>query len=134
MAPGVGGLPAAEREVEVAGPVAEFMRSLSPKMLAQLRLGLRAFEWLPFPRRFSRLDAAGARALPARLERSRWGLKHELLLMAKVFSTLGYAVTPRVRGRSGSRRAAGWPTAPCPSRPARSATRRRRPAARNATW
>ena len=28
-------------------------------MLLQLRLGLRAFEWLPFPRRFSRLDQAG---------------------------------------------------------------------------
>ena len=97
MAPGVGGLPAAEREVEVAGPVAEFMRSLSPKMLGQLRLALRAFEWLPFPRRFSRLDAAGRERFLLRLERSRWGLKHELLLMAKVFATLGYAVTDPVR-------------------------------------
>ncbi len=97
MAPGVGGLPAAERDVEVAGPVAEFMRSLSPVMLLQLRLALHAFEWLPFPRRFSRLDAEGRERALQKLERSRNPLKHELLLMAKIFSTLGYAVTPPVR-------------------------------------
>lgn len=97
MAPGVDGLPAAERDVAVAPPVAEFMLSLSPEMLGQLRLGLRAFEWLPFPRRFSRLDAAGRERVLQRLERSRWGLKHELLLMAKILSTLGYAVAPPVR-------------------------------------
>jgi len=101
MAPGVGGLPVAERDVEVSGPVAEFMRSLSPKALGQMRLGLRIFEWLPFPRRFSHLDAAARDRFLQRLERSRLGLKHELLLMAKVLSTLGYAVTPQVRGAIG---------------------------------
>ncbi|MFN8217225.1 MAG: GMC family oxidoreductase [Solirubrobacterales bacterium] len=97
MAPGVGGLPAAERDVPVAGPVAEFMRSLSPRVRRQLRLALRAFEWLPFPHRFSRLDAAGRERFLLGLERSRNPLKHELLLMAKVFSTLGYAAAPAVR-------------------------------------
>ncbi len=97
MAPGVDGLPAAERDVAVAPPVAELMRSFSPQVLAQLRLGLRAFEWLPFPRRFSRLDPAGRERFLQRLERSRWGVKHELLLLAKVLSTLGYAATPPVR-------------------------------------
>ncbi|MGE5408734.1 MAG: GMC family oxidoreductase N-terminal domain-containing protein [Syntrophothermus sp.] len=96
MAPGVGGLPAAERDVEVAGPVGEFLRSLSPRVLLQLRLGLRAFEWLPFPRRFSRLDEARRERFLRRLERSRSRLKHELVLMAKVLSTLGYAVRPEV--------------------------------------
>ena len=70
-------------------------------MLTRVRLGLRAFEWLPFPWRFSRLDPAPARtscgAWSARASR----LHHELLLMAKIFSTLGYASTPEVEERIG---------------------------------
>jgi choline dehydrogenase-like flavoprotein len=97
MAPGVDGLPVAERDVDVSGPVAEFLTSVSPGVLAQLKLGLRAFEWLPFPRRFSRLDAAGRERFLQRMERSKLSFKHDLLLMAKVFSTLGYAVTPPVQ-------------------------------------
>ncbi len=101
MAPGIDGLPAAEREVDVSGPVAEFLRSVPPPMLRQLRLGLRAFEWLPFPRRFSRMDQAGRERFLERLASSRRSLKHDLLLMAKLFSTLGYAVTPEVQARVG---------------------------------
>lgn len=101
MAPGVDGLPRAERDVDVSGPVAEFLRSLSPRVLLRLRLGLRAFEWLPFPWRFSRLEPAAAEDFLRRLEGSRLALHHELLLMAKVLSTLGYAVAPEVRGRIG---------------------------------
>ncbi|HMI81433.1 MAG TPA: GMC family oxidoreductase [Solirubrobacterales bacterium] len=102
MAPGVDGLPAAEREVDVSGPVAEFLRSLSPPVLLRLRLGLRAFEWLPFPWRFSRLDQEAAEDFLAKLERSRLSLHHDLLLMAKVFSTLGYAIVPAVEARIGT--------------------------------
>jgi choline dehydrogenase-like flavoprotein len=101
MAPGIDGLPAAEREVEVSGPVARFLTSLSPRILVRLRLGLFAFEWLPFPWRFSRLDPVAREDFLHRLERSRFRLHHELLLMAKILSTLGYAVTPRVRERIG---------------------------------
>ncbi len=101
MAPGVEGLPAAERDVDVSGPVAEFLASTSPRVLARLRLGLRAFEWLPFPWRFSRLDLAAREDFLRRMEGSRLGLLHDLLLMAKVFSTLGYAVIPEVRERIG---------------------------------
>lgn len=101
MAPGVDGLPRAERDVDVSGPVARFLGSVSPSVLLRLRLGLRAFEWLPFPRRFSRLDQAGAEAFLQRLERSRFSLSHDLLLMAKLFSTLGYAVKPEVQERIG---------------------------------
>jgi choline dehydrogenase-like flavoprotein len=101
MAPGIDGLPAAEREVEVSGPVARFLTSLSPRVLLRLRLGLHAFEWLPFPWRFSRLDPVAREDFLHRLERSRFRLHHELLLMAKVLSTLGYAVTPPVRERIG---------------------------------
>ena len=101
MAPAVGGLPAAERDVDVSGPVAEFLKSLSPRMLTRVRLALRAFEWLPFPWRFSRLDAEARDDFLRRMERSSFRLHHELLLLAKVFSTLGYAVLPEVEERIG---------------------------------
>ncbi|HEY2053355.1 MAG TPA: GMC family oxidoreductase [Solirubrobacterales bacterium] len=102
MAPGIDGAPAAEREVAVAGPVAEFLRSVPPSFLLQLRLGLRAFEWMPFPHRFSRLDQAGRERVLRRLETSHLALKHDLLLMAKLFSTLGYSVAPEVEARVGN--------------------------------
>lgn len=101
MAPGIDGLPAAEREVDVSGPVAAFLRSAPPPVLFRLRLGLRAFEWLPFPWRFSRLGPEAAEDFLRRLEGSRLPLHHDLLLMAKLFSTLGYAVVPAVEARIG---------------------------------
>ncbi|MGD9734535.1 MAG: GMC family oxidoreductase N-terminal domain-containing protein [Solirubrobacterales bacterium] len=101
MAPGIDGLPAAERDVEVSGPVAEFLRSTSPSFLVQVRLGLRAFEWLPFPWRFSRLSPEQAEDFLRRLEGSRLGFHHDLLLLAKVLATLGYAVTAPVQARIG---------------------------------
>ncbi len=101
MAPGLDGLPAAEREVDVSGPVAEFLGCVSPRVLARIRLGLRAFELLPFPWRFSRLDLPAREDFLQRMEDSRLGIYHELLLMGKVFATLGYAVTPEVEQRIG---------------------------------
>ncbi|MFP5388988.1 MAG: GMC family oxidoreductase N-terminal domain-containing protein, partial [Thermoleophilia bacterium] len=101
MAPGLDGLPAAEREIDVSGPVAEFLRTASPRALARIRLGLRAFEWLPFPWRFSRLDAAAREDFLRGMETSRFGLHHELLLMAKAFATLGSAIAPKVEERVG---------------------------------
>jgi choline dehydrogenase-like flavoprotein len=101
MAPAVDGLPAAEREIEVSGPVGQFLTSLSPRVLTRVRLGLRAFEWLPFPWRFSRLDPAAREDFLHRMERSRFSLYHELLLMAKTFTTLGYAIDPQVEKRLG---------------------------------
>ena len=103
MAPGIEGLPAAERDVEVSGPVARFLTSTSPRILARLRLGLRAFEWLPFPWRFSRLDLAAREDFLRRMDGSHLRLFHDLLLMAKVLSTLGYAVIPEVSERIGFR-------------------------------
>ncbi|HET7589317.1 MAG TPA: GMC family oxidoreductase [Solirubrobacterales bacterium] len=102
MAPGIDGLPAAERDIDVSGPVAGFLRSLSPPVLLRLRLGLRAFEWLPFPWRFSRLDPEAAGDFLGKLERSRFPLHHDLLLMAKLLSTLGYAAAPAVEARVGT--------------------------------
>src|ERR1700749_3213502 len=102
MAPGIDGLPVAERDVDVSGPVANFLGSVSPRVLLRLRLGLRAFEWLPFPWRFSRLDQESAEDFLRRLDSSRLSLHHDLLLMAKLFSTLGYAVVPEVEMRIGT--------------------------------
>ncbi|HKF81588.1 MAG TPA: GMC family oxidoreductase, partial [Solirubrobacterales bacterium] len=102
MAPGIDGMPAAERDVDVSGPVAGFIGSLSPRLLLRLRLGLRAFEWLPFPWRFSRLDPAAAADFLRKLDASRFPLHHDLLLMGKLFSTLGYAVAPEVEARVGT--------------------------------
>ncbi len=101
MAPGLDGLPAAEREVDVSGPVAEFLRSVSPRVLTRLRLALRLFNLLPFPWRFSRLDLGAREDFLRRMERSRFSLYHELLVMAKLFSTLGYTVLPEVEERIG---------------------------------
>jgi choline dehydrogenase-like flavoprotein len=101
MAPGLDGLPAAERDVDVSGPVAEFLRSVPPRSLTRIKLGLRAFEWLPFPWRFSRLDARTRDSFLRGMDESRFALHHELLLMAKVFATLGYAVVPEVEERIG---------------------------------
>jgi choline dehydrogenase-like flavoprotein len=103
MAPGLDGLPAAEREVDVSGPVAEFLCSVSPRALTRIRLGLRVFELLPFPWRFSRLDLEARERFLRGMETSRLGLYHELLLMAKVLTTFGYAVQPRVEQRIGLR-------------------------------
>lgn len=101
MAPGIDGLPAGEREVDVSGPISRFLATTSPRVLIRLRLGLRAFEWLPFPWRFSRLDPEAAEEFLHKLEGSRLSFHHDLLLMAKLFSTLGYAVTPEVEERIG---------------------------------
>jgi choline dehydrogenase-like flavoprotein len=101
MAPAVDGLPAAERDVDVSGPVGRLLTSLSPRVLARLRLALRVFEWLPFPWRFSRLDLQAREDFLNRMERSRFSLYHELLLMAKTFTTLGYAVDAGVVARLG---------------------------------
>ncbi len=102
MAPGIDGLPAAERDVDVSGSVAGFIGSLSPPLLLRLRLGLRAFEWLPFPWRFSRLDPEATQDFLRKLDASRFPLHHDLLLMGKLFSTLGYAVAPEVEARIGT--------------------------------
>src|SRR3954469_1699716 len=102
MAPGLDGLPAAERDFDVSGPVAKFLESVSPPVLLRLRLGLRAFEWLPFPWRFSRLEPEAAADFLHRLDRSRLPLHHDLLLMAKILSTLGYAAAPAVEARIGT--------------------------------
>ena len=73
MGPGIDGLPAAERDIDASGPVAVFLTSISPRVLWRIRLGLRVFEWLPFPWRFSHLDLAARDDFLRRMEESRSG-------------------------------------------------------------
>ncbi|HEY8779036.1 MAG TPA: GMC family oxidoreductase [Solirubrobacterales bacterium] len=101
MAPGYDGLPSAQRDVDVAGPVARFISALPPRNLSRVRLALRLFEWLPFPWRFSRLDLAAREDFLDKLDGSRFGPSHDLLLLAKVLFTLGYAIVPAVKERVG---------------------------------
>jgi len=101
MAPGYDGLPRAQRDVDVAGPVGRFISALPPRNLSRVRLALRLFEWLPFPWRFSRLDLAAREDFLDKLDGSRFGPSHELLLLAKVLCTLGYAIVPAVKERVG---------------------------------
>ena len=102
MAPGVEGLPAAERDVDTSGPVIELLAALPARTLVRIRLGLHAIDWLPFPWRFSRLGPEAGGEFLQRMEGSRLDFHHQLLLMAKVLSTLGYAVSPQVQARIGS--------------------------------
>jgi choline dehydrogenase-like flavoprotein len=101
MAPGYDGLPAAQREVDVVGPVARFLSELPGRNLSRLKLALRLFDWLPFPWRFSRLDLVAREDFLQKLEASRFGPHHDLLVMAKVLCTFGYAVAPEVKERVG---------------------------------
>ncbi len=101
MAPAIDGLPAAEVDIDVSGRVGRFLTSLSPRMLSRIKLGLRAFEWLPFPWRFSRLERGAREDFMRRMEGSRFAIYHELVLMAKTFGTLGYAVDPVVEDQLG---------------------------------
>ena len=68
MAPGIDGLPAAEREVDVSGPVARFLAAVSPRVLLRLRSGCGPSSGCRSRWRFSRLDAAAREDFLHRLE------------------------------------------------------------------
>lgn len=62
-----------------------------------MRLALLAFEWLPFPWRFSRMSVDARSAYMAKMEESRFALYRDLLLLAKLLSMVGWARDERVR-------------------------------------
>jgi choline dehydrogenase-like flavoprotein len=110
MAPGVDGLPPAvgnddgvdrAAAVDIAPALLRYLAALPPGRVNTIRLALRAFEWLPFPWRFSRADLAARQEFLARVEQSRWWVKRDLLLLLKVLTGLGYANRPEVRSRLG---------------------------------
>jgi choline dehydrogenase-like flavoprotein len=101
MAPGAAGLPAAEATVPVADRMAGFLSVLPPRTLRIVRLGLRAFDWLPFPYRFSRLGLEARERYLADLDGAHSALVGDLLLLLKVVAGLGYAADPRVAAAVG---------------------------------
>jgi hypothetical protein len=101
MAPGVGALPAAESEVPVAESFARYAATLEPRTLRQIRLALRAFEWLPFPWRFSRSSLEARERFLSDMERSRLSLHRDLLLLIKILAGTHYARDRRVRAAVG---------------------------------
>jgi choline dehydrogenase-like flavoprotein len=101
MAPGVGALPAAEAEVPVAEPIARYLRSMPSGAVRRIRLALLAFEWLPFPWRFSRASIEARQEFLRRLDRSPRWLHSNLLLFLKVLAGLGYGNDDRVRAAVG---------------------------------
>ncbi len=103
MGPGFGELPQEGVDADVAGRIAAFVPALAPRTRFAIRMGLRAFEWLPFPWRFSRLDDATRADFLARMEESRSSLHHELLLLAKLLFNLGYAEVAAVHEVIGDR-------------------------------
>lgn len=101
MAPGVGPLPAAEREIPVADSFARYAATLEPRTLQLIRLALRAFEWLPFPWRFSSASLEARERFLSDMERSRWSLHRDLLLLMKVLAGTHYGRDERVRAAVG---------------------------------
>jgi choline dehydrogenase-like flavoprotein len=101
--PGHHGLPAAEREVPVAEPVAAFLSRLPARTVSTLRLALRAFEWAPFPWRFSRMSLEARCDYLAKMERSRLGVYRELVLLAKLLAMVGWARDARASAAVGYR-------------------------------
>jgi choline dehydrogenase-like flavoprotein len=97
IVPGEDGLPAAESQVPVAKPLARFLSRLPARTVQVVRLALRAFEWLPFPWRFSRLSVEARGEYMAKMEGSRFSLYRDLLLLAKLLAMVGWARDERVR-------------------------------------
>src|SRR5687768_17013333 len=98
MAPGAHGMPPAAgpetqspEAVDVAGALAEYLRGLPARRVALVRLALRAFEWLPFPWRFSRSSLAARQDFLRKMDASSSWIRQDLLLLLKVLVGSGYA-------------------------------------------
>jgi hypothetical protein len=112
MAPGFGRLPAAAGParngspvnpdaIEVAKPVDRFLATLPRRNVRQVRLALRALDWLPFPWRFSRASLDARQDFLRRLEGSSLPYAADLLLFLKVLAGLGYGNDRRVQAAVG---------------------------------
>ncbi len=114
MAPGFGALPPAagpDRKgvapkvdaVEIAEPLNRYLEGLPRRSVRQVRLALRAIDWLPFPWRFSRASLEARQDFLRRFETSTLPFAADLLLFLKVLTGLGYGNDPRVRAAVGYR-------------------------------
>ena len=77
--------------------MARFLSRLPARTVQVVRLALRAFEWLPFPWRFSRISVEARSQYLARMEGSGFALYRDLLLLAKLLAMVGWARDERVR-------------------------------------
>src|SRR5215207_5078996 len=130
MAPGAHGMPPAsgiagprDGTVDVAGSLAGYLSGLPPRRVLLVRLALRAFEWSPFPWRFSRSGLEARQDFLRRMDESHSWLRQDLLLLLKVLTGSGYANDRRVLAASGSTTScrvesngAGTAAAPAPLR------------------
>lgn len=91
--------------VDVAGPLARYLAGLPARRVALIRLALKAFEWSPFPWRFSRSSLEARQDFMRRMDASTSWLRQDLLLLIKVLVGSGYANDARVRAAAGSRAA-----------------------------
>ena len=89
MEPGAGPLPPASR-LELGEPLSAFVGGLPPRGRLLVRLALRAFEWLPFPWRFSRRSLDARRDFLREMERSDSAWRQDLLLFLKVLVGVAY--------------------------------------------
>jgi choline dehydrogenase-like flavoprotein len=118
MAPGLGPLPAAGRDLDVTGPIAAYVAGLPRRERRQIALALRAFDWLSFPWRFSRSSLDARIDFLEHLEGARLSLIQDLLLFLKILVGLGYGREPRVTAaigyemRCAVRDGSGEPAAP----------------------
>ena len=111
MAPGTSGMPPARGPegggpdtVDVAGPLARYLAGLPARRVLLVRLALRAFEWSPFPWRFSRASLEARQDFLRRMDESRSWIRQDLLLLLKVLIGSGYANDPRVSAAVGCNR------------------------------
>jgi choline dehydrogenase-like flavoprotein len=81
----------------VVEPVSSLAATAGPRARAAMRLGLRAFEFTSFPRRFSRLPADRRSAHLARLEAGRGRVRRDLAVLVKTLGALGWARDPEVQ-------------------------------------
>ena len=95
MQPGVGELPPATT-VDIAGVVNRYVSGLPPTDATRIRLALRAFEWLPFPWRFSRASLESRQEFIARLDESPRWYHQDILLLLKVLCGFAYGRDPGV--------------------------------------
>ncbi len=107
MAPGVGPLPAAAGPDPAPGrvdPVAHLeplLAVLPRRAVLALKLGLRVFEWLPFPWRFSRAGLEARQDFLREIERSPSATRRDMALFLKVLTGLGYGNDLRVQAAVG---------------------------------
>jgi choline dehydrogenase-like flavoprotein len=95
MSPGTATLPGAA-EVDVAGTLSRYVGGLPPAEVKRMRLALRAFEWMPFPWRFSRASIEARQDFLAWMESSPVWWRQDILLLMKVLAGLGYGRDPKV--------------------------------------